>query len=252
MIPLGSHPVWHPVFETLAYASGYGAFRSLRERRGDIIEEGQRWVIIAAAAIGGLLGSRLLGLAEEWPTVLSAFRSGRLLALLVSPGGKTIVGGLLGGWIAVETVKKLRGIRNRTGDLFTLPLCIGIAIGRLGCMMAGLADNTYGKPTSLPWGVDFGDGVSRHPLQLYEILFLILLAFWLSRPAEWSDGSRFRVFLAAYLGWRFLIDFLKPQPLIASLNLIQWACVAGLVVLATTFLVDLRFKRKEMHEQAFG
>ena len=252
MIPVGSHPVWHPVFETLAYASGYGVFRYLRERKGDIIEEPQRWVIIAGASIGALLGSRLLGLAEQWPTIISTFRSGHFLALLTSPGGKTIVGGLLGGWVAVETVKKLSGIRNRTGDLFALPLCVGITIGRLGCLLAGLADDTYGKATNLPWGVDFGDGVSRHPVQLYEIVFLTMLASWLSRPARWPEGVRFRVFLAAYLGWRFLADFLKPQPLLAGLNLIQWTCAAGLAVLTTTFVIDLRFKRQEIHDQAFG
>jgi phosphatidylglycerol---prolipoprotein diacylglyceryl transferase len=252
MIPLGSHPVWHPVFETLGYACGYGVFRYLRERNGDIIEEPQRWAVIAAASLGALLGSRLLGLAEQWPTILLALHSGRLLALLVSPGGKTIVGGLLGGWVAVESVKKLSGIRNRTGDLFVLPLCVGIAIGRLGCLLAGLADDTYGKATNLPWGVDFGDGISRHPVQLYEILFLILLAFRLSGPTSWTEGARFRAFLAAYLGWRFLIDFLKPQPLLVGLNMIQWACAAGLVALAAAFVVDLRFKRKETYEQAFG
>lgn len=158
MIPVGSHPVWLPVFEALAYASGYAVFRYLRERKGDIVEERQRWVIIAAASIGALLGSKLLGLAEQWPTIISALHSGHFWALLASPGGQTIAGGLLGGWIAVETVKKLSGIRNRTGDLFALPLCVGIIVGRVGCLIAGLADDTYGKATNLPWGVDLGDG----------------------------------------------------------------------------------------------
>jgi phosphatidylglycerol:prolipoprotein diacylglycerol transferase len=252
MIPLGSHPVWHPLFETLAYASGYGLFRYLRERKGDIIEERQRWIIIAAAAVGALLGSRILGLGEQWPTIISAFRSGRFVALLTSPGGKTIVGGLLGGWISVEIVKKWRGIRTRTGDLFVLPLCLGIAIGRLGCLLAGFADDTYGKATSFPWGVDFGDGVPRHPVQIYEIVFLALLALWISRPTRWPDGTRFRVFIGAYLGWRLLIDFLKPQPLIAGLNLIQWACVGGFAVLAAISVGDLRLKPREMQEKALG
>ena len=79
-----------------------------------------------------------------------------------------------------------------------------------------------------------------------------MLALWLSRPVRWPEGARFRVFLAAYLGCRFLADFLKPQPLLAGLNLIQWACAAELAVLIITFVVDLRFKRQEIHEQAFG
>jgi prolipoprotein diacylglyceryltransferase len=231
MIPIGSHPAWHPVFETLAYAVGYATFRLMRSCRGDVLAEHQRWTVIAAAALGALAGARLLGLAEQWPTVLAAWRAGNILALLVAPGGKTIVGGLLGGWCAVEVVKFATGIRTRTGDLFAVPLCVGIAVGRIGCFVAGLADDTYGKPTTLPWAVNFGDGIGRHPVQIYEILFLILLALFLLRPAAWREGARFRIFMGSYLAWRFLIDFLKPQPLVASLNLIQWGCLAGIVVL---------------------
>src|SRR5579859_3733905 len=54
MLPIGSHPAWHPVFETLAYAAGYVTFRSLRARRGDVIAEPQRWTVLAAAALGAL------------------------------------------------------------------------------------------------------------------------------------------------------------------------------------------------------
>ena len=234
MIPIGSHPVWHPVFETLAYATGYAVFRHLRTNQGDVVAEPQRWTVLAAAAVGALIGARLLGLAEQWPTVLQAWDQGRILALLLSPGGKTIVGGLLGGWLGVEIIKRLSNIRHRTGDLFALPLCVGIAIGRIGCFFAGLADDTYGNPTTLPWGVNFGDGIPRHPTQLYEVLFLAVLGAvlfrWNAKPH--ANGAIFRAFMAAYLGWRLLIDFIKPQPLVHGLNVIQWACIAGLLALA--------------------
>lgn len=249
MIPTGSHPAWHPVFETLAYAAGYAVFRLQRARRGDILAEPKRWTVIAAAAVGALVGSRLLGLAEQWPTVLAAARSGHLFALLFASGGKTIVGGLLGGWLAVELAKRVAGIRSRTGDLFVLPLCTGIAVGRVGCFLAGLADDTYGKPTTLPWAVNFGDGIGRHPTQLYEIVFLVLLGLILSRPWRLAEGARFRIFLAAYLAWRIAIDFLKPQPLVAGMNVIQWACVAGLGALGISFLLDRRIQREEVYEQ---
>ena len=231
MLPIGSHPAWHPVFETLSYASGYAVFRRLRARHGDVVAEPQRWTVLAGAAVGALAGSRLLGLAEQWPTVFAAWRAGHLFQLLISPGGKTIVGGLLGAWIGVELVKKASGIHRRTGDLFALPLCVGIAIGRVGCFIAGLADDTYGKPTSLPWTVDLGDGIGRHPVQIYEILMLALIAFAVTRKTLLPEGARFRIFLASYLAWRLIIDFLKPQPLVVGLNLIQWSCVAGLLVL---------------------
>ena len=153
------------------------------------------------------------------------------MQLLLSPGGKTIVGGLLGGWISVVAVKKFSGIRRRAGDLFVMPLCVGIAVGRVGCLLAGLADDTYGKPTTLPWAVNLGDGVGRHPVQVYEILFLILLAIILTRRAELPDGARFRIFMGSYLFWRIVIDFWKPQPLIGGMNLIQWSCLAGILFL---------------------
>jgi prolipoprotein diacylglyceryltransferase len=247
MIPIGSHPACHPVFETLAYAAGYAVFRRLRARHGDVVEEPQRWTVLAAAAVGALLGCRLLGLAEQWPTVIQAWHAGRMWALMFSPGGKTIVGGLLGGWLGVEIAKKLSGIKRRTGDLFALPLCVGIAVGRVGCLLAGLADDTYGKPSSLPWAVNLGDGIGRHPVQVYEILFLILLGFVVSTKAKLPEGARFRLFLGSYLAWRVAIDFLKPQPLVAGMNLIQWACLAGIVVL----VVDGLRMREELHERAY-
>ena len=250
MLPLGSHPAWHPVFETLAYAAGYATFRYVRARQGDVVAEQQRWTVLAAAAVGALIGSRILGLAEQWPTVRAAWQSGHLLALLISPGGKTIVGGLLGGWLAVEIVKRLSGIRRRTGDLFALPLCVGIAVGRIGCFLAGVADDTYGKPTHLLWAVDFGDGIGRHPTQLYEILFLILLGWVLSRTAHRPEGARFRIFLAGYLAWRLIIDFLKPQPLVGGLNFIQWACVAGLLTLGALAINDHRISRRKARAHA--
>jgi phosphatidylglycerol---prolipoprotein diacylglyceryl transferase len=229
---VSSHPMLHPVFETLGYTCGYAWYRRARLRSGDLLGDEQRWTIIAAASIGALLGSRLLGLLEQTPRLKMTWQS------IFLPGGKTIVGGLLGGWLAVEMVKRLRGIKSRTGDLFVIPLCIGIAVGRIGCFLAGLADDTYGTPTRLPWGVDFGDGIARHPTQLYELLFLGLLAFVLNRynRRPHSEGATFRLFLTAYLAWRLGVDFIKPQPLVHGMNLIQWSCVAGLVALTSSFV----------------
>jgi phosphatidylglycerol:prolipoprotein diacylglycerol transferase len=220
-VTITPHPMLHALFETLAYAVGYALYRRARSRSGDILDDGQRWLIIAAAAVGALFGSRILGLMEHAPNLTPTWN------IVLRNGGKTIVGGLLGGWIGVELIKRLRGIRSRTGD-------------RVGCFLAGLADDTYGTPTSLPWAVDFGDGVPRHPTQLYEILFLIVLAAILHRYNQrpHPEGSTFRLFLLAYLTWRLFIDFIKPQPLIYGLNFIQWACVAGLAIaFAVTIIV---------------
>jgi prolipoprotein diacylglyceryltransferase len=113
------------------------------------------------------------------------------------------------------------------------PLLLGLVIGRLGCHLSGLTDGTFGTPTSLPWGIDFGDGIARHPTNLYEIGFLVLLALLLSaleRRCPLPNGRRFELFLAGYLLFRLLVEFLKPTAALPGLGLtaIQWACVAGL------------------------
>ena len=105
---LTSHPVLHTVFEVLAYTIGYQVYRRSRQRSGDFLPDEQRWIIIAAAAIGAMLGSRILGLLEQIPLSQITWRT------LLLPGGKTIVGGLLGGWIAVELTKRIRRIHSST------------------------------------------------------------------------------------------------------------------------------------------
>jgi prolipoprotein diacylglyceryltransferase len=236
-MPLLPQPALHPLFEALGYTGGYVFYRRQRTRTGDILTDERRWSIIAAAAVGALLGSRILGLLEYAP--IRGFDWRQIFAF--TGGGKTIVGGLLGGWLAVELIKRLTHICSRTGDLFAVPICLGIAIGRIGCFFAGLADDTCGKPTTLPWGVNFGDGIPRHPTQLYEFVFLLLLALALHRfnARPHRDGQTFRLFMAAYLLWRLLVDFIKPQPLFHGLNVIQWACVAGLLALALSELPSL-------------
>ena len=245
MLHLGSHATWHSVFETLGYALGYAAYKRQRRRQDDLLQEEQRWAVIAAAAVGALLGSRLLGVLEQAPRLHITWQM-----LLLPGGGKTIVGGLLGGWLAVEVAKHVAGIQSRTGDLFALPLCIGIGVGRIGCLLAGLADDTFGTPTRLPWGVDFGDHIARHPTQLYEILFLTALGgcLWRRGRHPHTQGMLFRVFLAAYLAWRLLIDLIKPQPLMAGLNAIQWACLVGLSALVFSAIMTPAIRSRQ--EQA--
>lgn len=225
--PWRIHPHW--VFEALAYFVGFRVYVAVRNRRGDAIPEPTRWTAIAAAAVGAALGSKLLFLFENPAETLQHWRD---IAFLM--GGKTIVGGLIGGLFAVELVKSRIGERRSTGDLFVFPLIIGIAIGRIGCFLTGLADHTYGIATSLPWGIDFGDGVRRHPTQLYEIAFLLLLALVLRsvRSHLQEGGDMFKLFMVAYVGWRFAIGFIQPEVPLAGLSAIQWACLAALTYYA--------------------
>jgi prolipoprotein diacylglyceryltransferase len=235
-----SFPVWirvgpvvlspHPVFETLACMVGFRIYTILRRRAGDVVPDEQRLAVLAAAIVGAAIGSKLLAWANDPAAARTAFAAGTLLA-----AGKTVVGGLLGGLVAVEAVKRRMGVRTATGDLYVYPLIAGIAIGRIGCFLTGLTDDTYGNATSLPWGVDFGDGVARHPTQLYEIAFLALLAlgFRAVRDRPMEPGGRFKLFMASYLAWRFAIDLIKPAPFsILGISVIQSACLLALVYYA--------------------
>jgi phosphatidylglycerol:prolipoprotein diacylglycerol transferase len=70
--------------------------------------------------------------------------------------------------------------------------------------------------------------VRRHPVQLYEVAFLLALAAILLRIPRQPEGRRYRVFLISYLAFRLAIDFLKPAPTFGGLSVIQWTCVAAL------------------------
>ncbi|MFN7142265.1 MAG: prolipoprotein diacylglyceryl transferase family protein, partial [Myxococcota bacterium] len=163
------------------------------------------------AAVGGLLGSKLLFLLEDPALTLAQLGNPAYLI-----GGKTIVGGLLGGWIGVELAKRAVGIARSTGDLLVPPLIVGLVVGRLGCLFAGAGDHTSGHLAAVPWALDLGDG-RRHPTQAYEIGFLGLCALLDRLPAR-RDGDRFLRFIGAYLAFRVVVDFWKapfgPDPVL--------------------------------------
>jgi len=235
----------HLAFEILGYLAGATVYVISRIRQGDVVPDRDRATVLTGAALGAGIGARLL-------FVLSMPGAGFF-------GGKTVVGGLLGGLIGVELAKKWKDITSSTGDLFVYPLMTAMAIGRIGCFLAGPLDKTAGLPTSLPWGIAIADGVPRHPVALYEIAFLIALAIGLKwRTHALRAGDRFRIFLASYLLFRFLVDFLKPDPppIVLGLSAIQWACLAGLLYYALVLsnadrhasLPFLRRRRLDLHD----
>lgn len=228
-IHIGEHAVLlHAVFEFCAIFFAFRYFVWLRRRQGDDIVTDNRLFITAAAAAGAVGGSHLLGALEDVPAWVNA--SSKWMYLY---GNKTLVGGLLGGLISVELVKKAIGEARNSGDLFTFPLLLGMIIGRIGCFTAGVYEQTYGNPSRLPWAMDLGDGVLRHPVALYEILYLFLLTIILHRIRRnytLEPGALFKVFMICYLGFRFLLDFIKPGWRFAfGLGSIQLACLAGVL-----------------------
>ncbi len=79
----------------------------------------------------------------------------------------------------------------------------------------------------MPWGMDLGDGIPRHPTALYEIVFLLGLTPFLN--ATQRDGRKFLMFMAAYLAFRLVAESIKIQPFpYFGLSGIQAACILGL------------------------
>lgn len=201
----------------------------------------RHFAVVFGCVVGAAIGNKAVHWihhAERWPMLAES----PWLALQ----GQSIVGGLLGGLIGVELGKKYAGVTESTGDRFVVPILAGLLIGRIGCFLAGLYDDTYGIATSLPWGVDFGDGVARHPTQIYDMLFaavgLAAALRWRGTPSAAARGLAFKLLLAAYLLWRLLIDGLKPVPYayVFGLSGIQLVCAVALVLYAPLVLGQLR------------
>ena len=133
-----------------------------------------------------------------------------------------------------------------------LPLMLAIAIGRVGCFLTGLSDHTYGVATRLPWGVDFGDGVLRHPTQLYEAFaeFVIFGLLWQRAGWKLGPGAQIGFYLVMYSTVRFGVEFVRShaQGLVLGLSLTQWMS-AGFVLLGAWYWHQSRGGNTPMLEQ---
>jgi phosphatidylglycerol:prolipoprotein diacylglycerol transferase len=237
--PLAAGAV-HTAFEWFAIFVGARIY--LRTGKSSLREMGstRNYAVILGCIVGAAIGNKAVHWfhhADHWYLL----RDSPWLILQ----GQSIVGGLLGGLIGVEIGKKFAGVTESTGDRFVLPILVGLIIGRIGCFIAGLADDTCGNPTSLPWAVDFGDGIPRHPAQLYDIGFALVALMLLRhfRPALAREpGLQFKLMLAGYLLWRLFIDALKPVPYAypGGLSGIQVVCLAALVVYLPMTLRQLK------------
>jgi prolipoprotein diacylglyceryltransferase len=221
------HP--HPLFEGLGYLAGARLyFRARgRERAPRQSADQTAWLFLGCLA-GALLGAKLMAWTES-----ASFYARALSHPSILLTGKSIVGGILGGWAGAEVAKACLGNKESVGDAFVPALVAGTAIGRIGCFLTGLSDDTYGIPTRLPWGVDFGDGIRRHPTQVYEIIFVLAAgaALHALRGRLRVKGELFRAYVAAYLAFRFLVEFIKPREIVlAGLSAIQVASAAGAAI----------------------
>jgi len=238
----GIHP--HLLLETLAYFIGFRVYLYTRNKERIPMDKAL-WVVVGAT-LGAALGSKILYWFEDPEKTMENWNN---LIYLIQ--GKTIVGGLLGGLIGVETAKKCIDWTRSTGDDFVLPLAVGMMIGRIGCFLTGLDDHTYGVATSWITGVDFGDGIKRHPTQLYEISFLFLLIIVLyhfkKKQIGW-EGLLFQLFMLSYLSFRLMVDFIKPTPHpYWILNNIQIASLLGIGYYIWLLSKKENDRRREIH-----
>jgi len=218
----------HGILEFAAYFIGFRYFLYLRKKQADVINTSNRVWILIGAIFGSIIGSRVVGGLEDPDQIKMADN-----VLLYFYQNKTVLGGFLGGLWGVEIMKKVIKEKHSSGDLFTYPMILALIIGRIGCFTMGVYEETYGVVTNFFTGMNLGDGQLRHPVTLYEIVFLMMV--WagltlLEKKYQLAEGLRFKFFLVAYIVFRFILDFIKPHYTFSfGLSTIQITCVVGLL-----------------------
>src|SRR5271165_911757 len=192
----------------LGYLAGLAAFGYMARRRG--IATSGIWMLMSAGLVGGLAGANLTQL------------------IVTGSPGKTLLGGVVCGYLAVVLLKRYLGIVRPTGDLFAMALAAGEAIGRWGCFFGQCC---YGKIAShLPWAV-YEHGAYRHPTQAYLALAAtgVFIVLWQLHEKPLPENALFYLQGMLLCTTRFGIEFFREGPvMLAGLTLAQLACIAGL------------------------
>jgi phosphatidylglycerol---prolipoprotein diacylglyceryl transferase len=184
--------------------------------------------------LGGLAGAKLLYVIEHWAEPLAD--------TLLSRGGMSWFGGFTGGVLAGLAMVAWQRMPLWTVLSAAAPaLALGQAIGRIGCFLVG---DDYGRPTSLPWGIAFPEGlppttVKVHPTQLYECGLLLATTAILIRLRRHGTADRavFGWYLVLAGGMRFLIEIVRVnQVVFAGLTTAQLFSIA-LVIVGTWLLM---------------
>ncbi len=194
------------------------------KRRG--LSEDYAADMIAAAVVGGIIGAKL------WYVALN-----QDLDALFSRGGLVWYGGFIGGTIAVILNGWRLGVPLRwTMQLAAPALAAAYALGRVGCF---LVNDDYGRPTSMPWGMQFPRGLPPStagnmeklfgipvpagtnpspsspsiPTQLYEttIMLVVFMVLWRLRKSGFPIGWIFGLYLVFAGVERFLIEILRAK-----------------------------------------
>ena len=220
----------HPIAFTLPFGGGfpvhtYGVMMALGaiamillgERWGqeDGMPEGTFEEVGLFGMLLGVVGARLEHVRVHWPDY--AGDPARWLNL--REGGMVFYGSLFGLAAAVALVVFRKRVSFwRLVDVLAILVCIGHALGRMGCFFAGCC---YGLESTVPWAVVFTDpasvaplGVPVHPTQLYAVAYLLSLSaflMWL-RSRRSFDGQVFAGYLLIYPLLRSLNEFFRDDP----------------------------------------
>ena len=218
----------------MAAAVATGIWLSRRMPSPSALTSSERLGIGLGAFCGAMIGAKLPFVVSDWDGFLSG-------AAWFSDG-KTIICGLVGGYVGVEAAKWALGISVKTGDSFAVPVAAAIGVGRLACFVGGCC---YGTPTDLPWGVVFPsvDSLPRHPTQIYEAAFHLTMAavLWQLQRRGVFCGQLIKLYILSYLAYRFATEFIRPEAqLWYGLTGYQWACLALAPVFAGLWIRDAR------------
>lgn len=122
--------------------------------------------------IPGILGARLFYVIEYWETFLrptpDAPQLGPTLGAIVNvaQGGLVVYGSFLGGVVGLLLyVRKYRVPLLAIGDVIAPSMLLGLALGRVGCLMNGCC---YGGPCDVPWALDFPAGSPPYESQVHR------------------------------------------------------------------------------------
>jgi len=205
---------------------------------------------VFAAALGGLIGARLLFIFDEWDNFIAA-----PLKYIFTGAGFTWYGGFLGGTLAVSWVVKKNKIPWLVGaDIAAPALAIAYGVGRLGCHVAG--DGDWGTVTDVPWGVAYTNaiigwvdpntgipyppGTRVHPTPIYEFIesVVVFTILWLLRDKDYAPGTIAWLYLILTGFARFIVEFWRINPPLASgLSEAQWFSLALMALGFSLFLI---------------
>ena len=228
---------WHLVFDVFGAASAFAMTVLVYRWR---IEKSDQEAV--AAFSSGYADALVFGAA------LGGYGLGTLNLILSDvPGiGRSIVGALAGTIAGVEIYKWQRGIIGSTGLIFVTGFSTTVIIGRIGCSLSGLEDQTYGIVTNLPWAWDFGDGLTRHPVALYESLsmlaFLIFALISLAKRTPFFMKNGFYLLVGFYGFQRFICEFFKPYgTIVGPFNLFHLVCFVLMAYAFTMIMKDREY-----------